>query len=235
MNNQIPFSVVLLAGGKGTRMQSERPKQFLNMCGKAVALYSFEVLAAMPEVQELVIVCEEHYREIFKDSPLAKHFSLAFALPGARRQDSVYNGLQQLSGNPLVCIHDAARPMIDAALVRQVVHAAGSSEAAVVGVKVKSTIKICNDDQLIVDTPQRSSLWEVQTPQVVRLDLLQEGFEYAQRHHLSVTDDVSLVELLGKPVKVVEGSYANIKLTTPEDFLTLEKMIEKKLACTATN
>jgi 2-C-methyl-D-erythritol 4-phosphate cytidylyltransferase len=227
MNTIIPFSVVLLAGGTGSRMKSAVPKQYIPIHHKPLALYSFEVLASLPEVQDFIVVCESSYDSLFYSSGKAKGLNLQFARPGARRQDSVFNGIQCLHNQPLVCIHDSARPLINPLIVRQVVQAAESWGAATVGVKVRSTIKICDGAQVVVDTPNRTSLWEIQTPQVVRLDLLQKGFDYVQEHQLTVTDDVSLVELLGKPVKVVEGSYANMKVTTPEDIIYVEKLLEK--------
>lgn len=227
MNTIIPFSVVFLAGGTGKRMKSAIPKQYLCIHQKPLALYSFEVLASLPEVQNFVVVCEPQYESLFQSCTTAKGLNLQFARPGLRRQDSVLNGIQYLQNNPLVCIHDSARPLINASIVRRVIATAESWGAAVVGVKVRSTIKICDGAQIVVDTPNRTSLWEVQTPQVIRLDLLKEGFAYAQEYHLTVTDDVSLIELLSKPVKVVEGSYSNIKVTTSEDLICVEKLIEK--------
>lgn len=223
----VPFSVIFLAGGKGTRMQSAIPKQFLPVNQKPLALYSFEVLASLPEIQDFIVVCDQRYETLFLKNPLAKMIQLKFARPGPRRQDSLFNGIECLSDNPLVCIHDSVRPLIDASIVRRVVQTADNWNAAVAGVRVKSTIKVCDGAQVVVDTPNRASLWEVQTPQVIRLDLLKEGFTYAQQHLLTVTDDVSLVELLGKPVKMVEGSYTNIKITTPEDLICVEQLIEK--------
>jgi 2-C-methyl-D-erythritol 4-phosphate cytidylyltransferase len=221
------FSVVFLAGGIGTRMRSEIPKQYLPIHAKPLALYSFEVFATMPEVQEIVVVCEPQYGPLFQSICLTKRINLQIASPGDRRQDSVFNGLQLLKDDCLVCIHDSARPLIEESIIRQVVQTAESWDAAVVGVKVKSTIKVCDDAQVVIDTPNRANLWEIQTPQVVRLSLLKEGFAYAEKHHLTVTDDVSLVELLGKPVKVVEGSHANIKVTTREDLVFVERFLEQ--------
>ncbi len=224
----IPFSVIFLAGGSGSRMGSVIPKQYLSIHGKPLALYSFNTLISMPELQEMVVVCEPQYESLFQNSLQGKKIQLKFASPGRRRQDSVFNGMQMLEeDNPLVCIHDSARPLIETSLVRQLVQTANNWDAAVIGVKTKSIIKICDGAQVIIDTPDQASLWEVQTPQVIRLNLLREGFEYAQDHQLTVADDGSLVELIGRPVKVVEGSYANIKLTTPEDLPFVEQMLEK--------
>lgn len=222
-----PFSVIFLAGGIGVRMGSAVPKQYLAIHQKPLALYSFEVLASMPEIQDFIVVCEPEYEALFYGCDKAKGMNLQFARPGKRRQDSVFNGIQCLHNHSLVCIHDAVRPLINPANVRQVVQEAANWGAAALGVKVRSTIKICDGAQVVVDTPNRASLWEIQTPQVIRLDLLQEGFTYAQEHQLTVTDDVSLIELLGKPVKIVEGSYANVKVTTPEDLIYVEKLIDR--------
>lgn len=227
MNKITPCSVVFLAGGTGIRMGGSVPKQYLLIHEKPLVLYSFEMFASLPEVQDIVVVCEPQYEGIFQSYVQGKGLNLLFALPGPRRQDSVFNGIQLLSGNPLVCIHDSARPLIQASTIRQVVHTAENWEAAVVGVRVRSTIKVCDGAQVIIDTPNRAFLWEVQTPQVIRLNLLKAGFLYAQEHQLTVSDDVSLIELLGKPVKVVEGQYSNIKVTVPEDLIFIEQYLEK--------
>jgi 2-C-methyl-D-erythritol 4-phosphate cytidylyltransferase len=227
MNITPNFNVVFLAGGTGSRMKSAVPKQYLTIHQKPIALYSFEVFAALPEVQEIVVVCEPQYQILFQNCARVKGINLHFASPGPRRQDSVFNGIQLLQDDSLICIHDSARPLIDASIVRQVVQTAANWNAAVVGVKVRSTIKVCDGAQIVIQTPDRASLWEMQTPQVIRLSLLQEGFASAQKGHFTVTDDVSLVELLGKPVKVVEGSYSNIKVTTPEDLILAEQLIRK--------
>jgi len=223
------FSVVLLAGGKGTRMESSVPKQYLSLKGKPLALYSFECFLSLIEVQEIVVVCDPSYENLFREcyKKWKSAIKVRFALPGELRQDSTWNGIQELEGDPLVCVHDAARPIIKADQVRLVVKAASKYGAAVLGVPMKSTIKVCDAFQQVVSTLDRSTLWEIQTPQVIRLNLLKQGFDFAKENFLSVTDDVSLVELLGKPVKIVEGSFHNIKVTTPEDFLLASQLIEK--------
>ena len=141
----------------------------------------------------------------------------------------MFNGLQQVDPRlSLVCIHDAARPFITAPLVRRALKAAETHGAATVGMPVKFTVKEALPDGLVKRTPERSTVWEIQTPQVIRKELLVKGFAYAKEKGLTVTDDVSLIELLGKPVQLVEGSHANLKITTPEDWLIAEKLIHEK-------
>ena len=96
-------------------------------------------------------------------------------------------------------------------------------------VPAKATIKIADENQCVVETPSRDTLWEIQTPQVVKYDWLLEGFAYCEKHQITVTDDVSLAELLGKPVKLVNGDYRNIKVTTPEDFVTVKQLTHAQL------
>ena len=231
MQTNIPFCVILLSGGQGLRLGGTTPKQYLPLNEKVIALYSFELFLSLEEVQEIVVVCHEEYEELFLQSAKQNRFKIRFAKPGSRRQDSVFNAIQLLQDDPLVCIHDAARPFIQSDHVRSVVQEAGSWNAAVLGTRSKSTIKVCDPTQMIVDTPCRDCLWEAQTPQVIRYHLLKEGFDYANQRQLTVTDDVSLVELIGKPVKIVEGSYSNIKITTPEDLFLASRLSQSMNTC----
>jgi 2-C-methyl-D-erythritol 4-phosphate cytidylyltransferase len=233
MEREIPFSIVLLAGGSGSRMESTIPKQYLPLRNKPLVLYSFELFLTLTGVVEIVVVCDPTYQHLFEAelSPIP----ISFAIPGPRRQDSVFNGIQNLSTDSLVCIHDSARPLIDLNSIYHVVKAADQWGAAALGVPVKGTIKVCDGARIVIDTPERSSLWEMQTPQVVRLDLIRRGFSEAQDRNVTVTDDVSLVELIGHPVKVVQGSYTNIKVTTSEDLILVEHLLDKHVLLQADN
>lgn len=220
-------SVILLCGGQGSRMNTATPKQFLAINQKMIARYSFDVFKDMPEIAEIVVVCDLPYRHHFSMDKLS--IPLNFAAPGARRQDSVFNGLNALKKNPaLVCIHDAARPFINSQLVQRVIHAAKEHGAATAGMPVKFTIKEHDGNLFVKNTPDRSKYWEIQTPQIIRTEMLKQGFEYITNNNLDVTDDVSLVEYLGYPVKLVEGSYTNIKITTPEDLSFAEFLLQKQ-------
>jgi 2-C-methyl-D-erythritol 4-phosphate cytidylyltransferase len=217
-------TVILLAGGTGNRMKISTPKQFLMIHGKPVSHYSFEIFMAMPEIKEIVVVAQPEYRPLFEQ--INHEIPLSFALPGARRQDSVFNGLQSIK-NPgeLICIHDAARPAITVSLVKRVLEAAKAFGAAAPGMPIKFTVKMSNQNGFVEHTPDRSVMWEIQTPQVIRYPLLVEGFQYINHTGQIVTDDVSLVELLQKPVKIVEGNNINVKITTPDDLINIERFL----------
>ncbi|XP_020537138.1 2-C-methyl-D-erythritol 4-phosphate cytidylyltransferase, chloroplastic isoform X2 [Jatropha curcas] len=223
-------SVILLAGGKGKRMGANMPKQYLPLLGQPIALYSFYTFSKMAAVKEIVVVCDPSYQDIFEGARESINVDLKFALPGKERQDSVYSGLQAIDLNSeLVCVHDSARPLVTSADVEKVLKDAWINGAAVLGVPVKATIKEANTDSFVVRTLDRKTLWEMQTPQVMKPELLRKGFELVNRGGLEVTDDVSIVEHLKHPVFITEGSYTNIKddrqVTTPDDLLLAERIL----------
>ncbi|KAI3701942.1 hypothetical protein L6452_27448 [Arctium lappa] len=219
-------SVVLLAGGKGKRMGASMPKQYLPLLGQPIALYSFYTFSRMPEVKEIVVVCDPSYQDIFEDTREKISVDLKFALPGKERQDSVYSGLQTIDLNSaLVCIHDSARPLVSSTDVEKVLNDGLRIGASVLGVPAKATIKEANSESFVVKTLDRKTLWEMQTPQVIKPELLKKGFELVNREGLEVTDDVSIVEHLKHPVYITEGSYTNIKVTTPDDLLLAERIL----------
>nr|WLF00990.1 2-C-methyl-D-erythritol 4-phosphate cytidylyltransferase [Santalum album] len=217
-------SVILLAGGKGKRMGASMPKQYLPLIGQPIALYSFYTFSHMSEVKEVIVVCDPSYKDIFEDTKV--NVDLKFALPGKERQDSVYSGLQAVDMNSeLVCIHDSARPLVSSGDINKVLSDGWINGAAVLGVPVKATIKEANSESFVVRTLDRNTLWEMQTPQVIKAKLLREGSELVNREGLEVTDDVSIVEHLKHPVYITEGSYTNIKVTTPDDILLAERIL----------
>lgn len=217
-------ALILLAGGIGTRMNSAIPKQFLTLKGKPAALHSLEIFLQFPEIVEVVIVCSPKYREVFKDYTDAR---ISFALPGVRRQDSVFSGLTAVRSDPdLICVHDSARPLINHALVQRVIDEGARYGAATAGMPVKFTVKESDESNFVNATLDRTKLWEIQTPQVIKSSLLKEAFEIINAQNITITDDVSAVEWLKHPVKLVEGDYSNIKITTQNDLIIAEQTLE---------
>lgn len=221
-------SVILLAGGKGTRMGANMPKQYLPLLGQPIALHSFQTFAHMMEVLEIVVVCDPSYRDIFEEAAKDVVVPVKFAIPGKERQDSVRSGLSEVANAAkLVCVHDSARPLVLAKDIRKVLKDAAIHGAAVLGVPVKATIKEAASDGFVTKTLDRRLLWEMQTPQVIEPELLRRGFELVEREHLEVTDDVSIVEHLKHLVFITEGSYTNLKVTTPDDLLVAERILHQ--------
>lgn len=214
------ISALLLAGGKGLRYSSDLPKQFIHIQGKPIVSYSLELFLATELIEEVIIVIEEKYRSLFDAYKEQK--KIKFALPGIRRQDSVYNGLKEVQeDSSFVCVHDAARPLIQKKELESLLQEAFSHKAAALAVPVKSTIKRASSSKMVIETLNRDQLFEIQTPQVIHKELLHRGFEYALKNKITVTDDISLIELLNEPTKLVMGEYSNIKMTTPDDLLLI--------------
>uniref|UniRef100_A0A7S1UCG6 2-C-methyl-D-erythritol 4-phosphate cytidylyltransferase, chloroplastic n=2 Tax=Phaeomonas parva TaxID=124430 RepID=A0A7S1UCG6_9STRA len=221
-------AVVLLAGGVGSRMKADRPKQFLTLAGKPVLEHTIELFRGIEGVSQIVLVLDEQYRGEWKKFAAADE-RFVFADPGKERQDSVENGLSKVvDGASLVAVHDAARPLVTPAEIYNVLMDGVEHGAAVLGVPMKATVKESEDGEFVLRTIPRSRLWEIQTPQVIRPALLREGFRKVKELGLEVTDDVSIVEQIGEPVKITVGEYTNIKLTTPEDMQIAESILRER-------
>ena len=213
-------SAILLAAGSGRRLNSPVCKPLVKICGRPLVFYSLRTLNAHPAIAEIVVVANRANRKAIADiiSRYSFRKAKALVLGGKRRQDSVYNGLQAVAGkSKLVLIHDSARPFVRPVDLANGIREARKYGAAILAVKPKATIKSSRLDNTVAQTFDRNKLWEAQTPQVFKKDILLAVFKRYSRD--TVTDDASLVERSGKRVKVVEGSYRNIKVTTKEDLL----------------
>jgi 2-C-methyl-D-erythritol 4-phosphate cytidylyltransferase len=220
------ISAILLSGGIGKRMQSTLPKQYLPLNGKPVILHALEALLSYPNWAEIAVVCEEEYKYLFL--PYTKKARIHFALPGKERQDSVFSGLSTFSPKTKwVCIHDGARPLLLEKDLLSVIAEGMKIGASALAVPIKTTIKEVDDKKMVKKTLDRTLLWELQTPQVLTYSVAQEGHQKLTQENKVVTDDVSLAEFLGYPVKLVSGSYSNIKITTSEDLLLADLLLKR--------
>ncbi|SEH27578.1 2-C-methyl-D-erythritol 4-phosphate cytidylyltransferase [Selenomonas sp. KH1T6] len=223
-------SVIFPAAGQGSRMKAGKNKVLLELGGKPILLRTLESFSRLDEVRELIVVTGrqemEEVRAILEGTRGLKPWQLVEG--STERQYSIRNGLNCVSEEAgLVLVHDAARPLITAEVIRRVIEGAKEFGGAIAAVPEKNTVKIVDDNGMVVSTPPRKSLWAVQTPQGFRKDILLEANDRAEAEGFLGTDDASLVERLGRPVKVVEGDYRNIKLTTPEDMVTAEAFLQQ--------
>lgn len=222
------LAIVLLAGGKGKRMKSDIPKQFMPLLGRPVFLHSLDIFLNLEIVHSIVIIMDESYRQEF-EYLREKDSRIIWADPGKERQDSVYNGILKVPKDcKIVAVHDSARPLVTQEEVLQVIKDGREFGAAVLGVPMKATVKESIDGSFVTRTIPRSTLWEIHTPQVVSLEAILRGFDKVNTEKIEVTDDVSIIEALGEPVKLTLGEYTNIKLTTPDDFAVAEQVLTER-------
>lgn len=213
--------VVIVAAGTGSRMKMGINKQFIKLEEKEIIAYTIEKFYNNSNIEDIVVVVKEDESEFFKKEILDKYNfkNIKIAYGGKERQDSVYNGLKSLDKKcDVVLIHDGARPFVSDKIIYNCIEEVKEHKAIVVGVPVKDTIKIIDNDKNIVDTPNRSVLWAVQTPQTFDYNILIDAYKDAFKSGFYGTDDAMLVERIGYKVKMVEGSYNNIKITTKEDL-----------------
>ena len=223
--------VVIVAAGTGSRMNMGINKQFIKLEGKEVIVYTIEKFYNNPNIDDIVVVVKESEAEFFKKEIIEKYNfeNIKIAYGGKERQDSVYNGLKLLDEKcDVVLIHDGARPFVSNKTIDTCIEEAKEHKAIVVGVPVKDTIKVIDDSNNIVDTPNRSVLWAVQTPQTFDYNILLNAYEDAFESGFYGTDDAMLVERIGHKVKMVEGSYNNIKITTKEDLNIGSQILNSK-------
>jgi 2-C-methyl-D-erythritol 4-phosphate cytidylyltransferase len=221
---------IIPAGGTGKRMQNRLSKQYLPLDGKPLLAHILDIFELSPDIDEIVLVTPEEdipavRRTIVEPRGLSKVRHILAG--GAQRQDSVRNGLAAVADNvEIVLIHDAVRPFISPQLIRQTVREAEKHGAVAVGMPVKDTIKKVDREGWIIETPDRRLLWLTQTPQAFRRSVIQEAYRRADEDRFYGTDDASLVERMGFPVKMIPASYENIKITTPEDLLMADYLIQ---------
>ncbi len=219
-------TAIILGAGSGTRMKSEKSKLLLEFDGMTVLERSVRAFMECGAVEQIVIAVREQDRAAFEK--LVGGECVTFVTGGATRQESVKNAVAAAGDTEYILIHDGARPLIQKADILKALEAAQQCGAAAVGVPVKDTLKVLDSEQYVADTPDRSKLFAVQTPQVFRLSLYRDALAKAESDGRDFTDDCQLAEYIGAKVKMVQGSYSNIKITTPDDIALAQYYLNAK-------
>ena len=214
-------TAVIVAAGKSERMGAGTDKAFLNLGSKPVLAWSLLAFERCTDVDQIVLVVRKD--QIVAAKALVRMFGISkfktVVAGGAKRQDSVMNGLKELDiDTRVVVVHDGARPCVKPETISEVVKLAKRSGAAVVGRRIWDTVKFVEKGTTVTRTEDRTKLWAVQTPQAFTASLLRKAYAAVTEKKVEVTDDASAVELLGEPVKIFETDAPNLKITTVEDL-----------------
>ncbi len=220
-------SAVIVAAGRGSRMGAGYNKVYMPLLGEPILRHTIRAFKESEVCDELIIVTGKEDFGRAKDS--ADGFGIKYILTegGATRQQSVINGIKAASGD-LVAVHDGARALITPELIKTVISEAKKSGAAALGVMSKDTIKLSDNDGFITSTVERDCAYLIQTPQVFAKDELIKAHESAVEDGFLATDDCVVMERIGTRIKIVNGSYENIKLTTFEDIYTAERILKAR-------
>lgn len=219
--------VIIPCSGDGKRMNSDIPKQFIKVNNKPIICYTIEKFENCELIDEIILVTNKNYIEYFKNNIL-KIYNYKkikeILIGGKERFYSVYNGIKSINeSNSIILIHDGVRPFINPTHIKNIIKQTNEYGACVLGVKTKDTIKICSNKGFIKNTPRRDYVWIAQTPQAFKYNIIKKAYEnYIHKNYIYknyiVTDDASLVEMIGYKVKMIEGDYENIKITTSSDL-----------------
>lgn len=225
----VNVEAIIPAAGYGRRLKSKILKPLVKVHGKPLLIHTLLALAELKSIQRIIIAVNhgglDKFKRVLKHYKIKKEIFLV--LGGETRRDSVNNCLQHVDKDTdFILVHDAVRPFISRELIAKTIKAARDTRAAAAAVPSKSTLKRVTDDYEISETLERKNIWEIQTPQVFKKDILINA--YKKYGNLEATDDASLVEKTGIKVKVVLGSYFNIKITTPEDLVFAEAILKNK-------
>jgi 2-C-methyl-D-erythritol 4-phosphate cytidylyltransferase len=217
---------LIVAGGKGTRIKSKLPKQFLEVAGLPVLMHTLHAFYRYAPDIQLVLVLPEDDFELWRSLCMRYGFDKPHRLVagGDSRFQSVKNGLDALTDNGLVCIHDGVRPLVHEALIAASFQLAAIHGSAVAAVRLKESIRITDQDK--TQAADRSKFRLIQTPQTFRLDLIKQA--YRMKEDPSLTDDASVAERAGHTISLFEGSYENIKITTAEDLVVAEALLRHR-------
>lgn len=217
---------IILGAGNSTRMKSDKSKLLLEINGKAVIERTVAVFSKIDLIDEIIVVCRESDLDDFES--VLSDYELSYCFGGNTRQESVMNAVDTIDECDLLIIHDGARPLVTEKEITDTMAVARNKGAAAVGVPVKDTIKVVDGNMQIIDTPERSSLISIRTPQIFDFETYLGAAQLAKEQGRDFTDDCRLVENYGKPVYAVSGDYSNIKITTPEDIPLAENILKMR-------
>ncbi len=231
MNSNLKCTAVLLAAGKGSRMNSDVYKQFLLINQKPVLYYSLQCFETSSLIDDIVLVTGkdmiEQCQRIIEEYQFTK---VSVIVPGGKeRYDSVYKGLLSCKDTDYVFIHDGARPFVTHDILKRCFEAVKLTGACVTGIPSKDTVKLSDEEGFVKDTPDRRNVWIIQTPQVFSYPLITNAHKKIREEGTEgITDDAMIIErVTDVPVKLAEGSYENIKITTPEDIAVAEAFLKR--------
>ncbi len=226
------ITALIPAAGMGRRMGQKVAKQFLPLGDRPMLAHTLLALQRASEIDEIIpILSKEDMELCLRDIIELYHITKVRTLVvgGKERQDSVMNGLEKIDRDAsVVLVHDGVRPFVTPEMIREIVELARKGASVVVGVPLKDTIKEVDDKGLVRNTLERSRLWAIQTPQTFPLKVLRHAYEESYKHRIFGTDDAMLVERAGNNVRVIMGSYENIKITTPEDLILAEEILKRR-------
>lgn len=225
-------TALIPAAGMGKRMGKAVAKQFLLLGDKPLLAHTLLAFQRAPEIDEIIpILSEEDMESCLGDIIERYHITKVKTLVvgGKERQDSVFHGLRKIGKDTaVVLVHDGVRPFVTSEMIREAVDLAKKGECVAVGVPIKDTIKEVDDKKIVLRTLERGRLWAIQTPQAFPVKVLKRAYEESQKHKIHGTDDATLVERAGGTVRVIMGSYENIKITTPEDLILAEEILRRR-------
>ena len=234
---------IVLSAGQGKRMGTSIQKQYIELCGKPIICYCLEAFEKSEIIDDVIMVAGAGQEDYVTEEIVNKyHFGKVRAVVsgGKERYDSVWNGLKAVrdgmageeAKEGYVYIHDGARPFVDEEIIKRAYTCVEENRACVAGMPSKDTVKIVDENQFAVNTPVRKYVWIVQTPQVFETALIRHAYFKLmenEENETGITDDAMVVERMENcAVKLVEGSYENIKITTPEDLILAESLIKKR-------
>ena len=219
-------TAIILAAGNGTRMKADKSKLLLEINGKTVIERTVETFSKIADIDDIIVVVREADIPLYEK--VLSNYDISYCIGGSTRQESVSNAVDTVDDCDMIIIHDGARPLVSEDEISNTLRKAVEKGAAAVGVRVKDTIKVVDKNNKIINTPQRSSLIAIQTPQIFKLDKYVEAMKLAKKQGKDFTDDCKLFENAGENVYVVIGEYTNIKITTPEDIPVAQSILNSR-------